>query len=323
MKKRFAFALAFAAASLVAPAPAPAAEAVLKAISGWPENANETRHFLRFVEKVNAQGKGLVRIDFLGGPRAIPTFEAGTALRNGVVQIANLSGAFYTNLMPEADALKLAEIPVSEQRANGAFDLVNEIWGRKANLYYLARIMDHTPFHLYLNERIAKPGLEGLKIRVSPTYREFVNALGGTAVQTSPGEVYTALERGMVDGYAWAISGIFEFGWQKHTRYRVDPGFYLAEIGIVMNLDAWKKLSDEQRAFLRKQAAWAESLNAEFVQLSNDETKRQADAGIQSIRFEGDEAAQYLKKAYEAGWAEINRRSPVDGPRLKKLLERH
>lgn len=319
MALRLGLGIALAASLLWAPL-APAQEVVLKAISGWPENANETRHFLRFVEKVNAEGKGLVRIDFLGGPRSIPTFEAGTALRNGVVQIANLSGAFYTNLMPEADALKLAEIPVTEQRRNGAFELINEIWGRKANMRYLARIMDHTPFHLYLNERIEKPDLEGMKIRVSPTYREFVRALGGTAVQTAPGEVYTALERRMVDGYAWAISGIFEFGWHEHTRYRIDPGFYLAEIGIVMNLDAWKKLTPEQRAFLEKQAAWAEELNAEFVQLSQQEAKRQADAGIQAITLHGDEAAEYRRKAYAAGWAEVIQRSPVDGPRLREKI---
>lgn len=319
MDRRLGLAIAALAASLLS-APSMAQEAVLKAVSGWPENANETRHFLRFVEKVNAEGKGLVRIDFLGGPRSIPTFEAGTALRNGVVQIANLSGAFYTNLMPEADALKLAEIPVTEQRRNGAFELINEIWGRKANMRYLARIMDHMPFHLYVNRRIDGPHLKGMKIRVSPTYRAFVSALGGTPVQTSPGEVHTALERGMVDGYAWTVSGIFEFGWHQNTRYRIDPGFYLAEIGIVMNLDSWNRLSVEQKRFLEKQAAWAEDLNGEYLQRSQQEEKRQADAGIQTIRLEGAAAAEYRRAAYSAGWAEIIQRSPVDGARLRELI---
>ena len=33
-----------------------------------------------------------------------------------------------------------------------------------------------------------------------------VEALGGTAITTPPGEVYTALERGVVDGYGWPVS---------------------------------------------------------------------------------------------------------------------
>ncbi len=45
-------------------------------------------------------------------------------------------------------------------------------------------------------------------------------------MQTAPGEVYTALERGVVDGYGWPITGIFDLGWHEKTKYRVDPGFY-------------------------------------------------------------------------------------------------
>ena len=56
---------------------------------------------------MNADGKGVVRINYIGGPRAMPPFEVGNAVRTKVVDIANVTGAFYTNLMPEADALKL------------------------------------------------------------------------------------------------------------------------------------------------------------------------------------------------------------------------
>ena len=41
----------------------------------------------------------------------------------GVVDIANVTGAFYTNLMPEADAFKLISKPMSEQRKNGTWEL--------------------------------------------------------------------------------------------------------------------------------------------------------------------------------------------------------
>ena len=44
--------------------------------------------------------------------------------------------------------------------------------------------------------------LKGMKLRINPTpvYRDFFQALGATVVQTPPGEVYTSLERGVVDG---------------------------------------------------------------------------------------------------------------------------
>jgi hypothetical protein len=49
---------------------------------------------------VNADGKGVVKINYIGGPRAMPPFEVGNAVRSKVVDIANVPGAFYTNLMP-------------------------------------------------------------------------------------------------------------------------------------------------------------------------------------------------------------------------------
>jgi TRAP-type C4-dicarboxylate transport system substrate-binding protein len=59
-------------------------------------------------------------------------------------------------------------------------------------------------------------------------------------VTTPPGEVYTALERNVVDGYGWPIGGIFDLNWQEKTKYRVDPGFYDAEVSIIMNLDTYR-----------------------------------------------------------------------------------
>ena len=44
-------------------------------------------------------------------------------------------------------------------------------------------------------------------MRITPDYRDFFQTLGATVVQTPPGEVYTALERGVVDGYGWPSPG--------------------------------------------------------------------------------------------------------------------
>ena len=110
-------------------------------------------------------------------------------------------------------------------------------------MHYLARIVEDQPFHLYLNKRIDKPDLTGLKIRVTPVYREFFTALGATVMQTAPGEVYTALERGVVDGYGWPIGGIFDNNWHERTKYRVEPGFYDVEVSLLVNLDVWKRLT--------------------------------------------------------------------------------
>src|SRR5919198_5523719 len=243
MKKTLLFALA-----VLFPALAPAQEVTLRLVSAFPENQFYVKRTLEWVEKVNKEGKGVLQINFIGGPKAIPTFEVGKSVQSGVVDIGFTTGAYYTNVMPEADILKLAETSAAEQRKNGGYELINKIWAEKANMRYLAKVVEFTPFHLYLNKKIDKPDLTGLKIRVTPVYRDFFTALGATAIQTPPAEVYTALERGVVDGYGWPIGGIFDLNWHEKTKFRVDPGFYNTEVSLIGNLSAYQRLTPEQRS---------------------------------------------------------------------------
>src|ERR1700722_15459670 len=98
-----------------------AQEGALVAVSSFTESTTYSRPFERFIERVNEDGKGILRINYVGGPKAMPPFEVGNALKGGVVDIANVTGAFYTNAMPEADAWKLTERPMAELRQNGGY----------------------------------------------------------------------------------------------------------------------------------------------------------------------------------------------------------
>jgi TRAP-type C4-dicarboxylate transport system substrate-binding protein len=307
-----------AAAVAMAPALAGAQQTTLKLVSAFGETTTYVKHMTPWIQKFNAEGKGIAQINFIGGPKAIPTFEVGTSVKNGVVEMAMTTGAFYTNLMPEADFLKLTQIPVAEQRKNGAFDYINKVWQQKANMVYLARMVDETPFHLYLTKKIDKPDLTGLKIRITPVYRDFFASMGASLIQTPPGEVYTALERGVVDGYGWPIQGIFDLNWHEKTKFRVDPGFYNAEVSIVMNLDAWKKLSSKQREFIQKQSLALEGMNGVWKKLNAEETKRQAQVGIQTIKFD----KTYADKAYDVAWTSATKQSPEHAPQMRKLFSK-
>jgi TRAP-type transport system periplasmic protein len=300
--------------------PASAQETTLRLVSAFAENSAYAKRLEAWAQRVNAAGKGVLQINYIGGPKAIPTFEVGNAVKTGVVDMAMSTGAFYTNVMPEADALKLTRIFVAEQRRNGAFDYINQVWNEKANMQYLARIVENQPFHIYLTKKIDKPDLNGLKIRITPVYRDFFQSLGAQVITTPPGEVYTALERGVVDGYGWPIGGIFDLNWQEKTKFRVDPGFYDAEVSIIVNLDRWKKLTAAQRDLLQRQALALEADNTFWAKYTEDEVKKQAAAGIQAIRFEGAQAKEFVDKAYETGWAGIIKSSPQHGPKMRELF---
>jgi len=311
-----------AAAAALAPLAAGAQETTLRVVSAFAENTQYVKNLDGFLKKLNAEGKGALQLNFIGGPKAMPPFEVGNAVRTGVVDIGMSTGAFYTNIMPEADALKLTQIPAPELRRNGGYELINRIWNEKANMQYLGRVIDFTPFHLYLTKKIDKPDLTGLKIRITPVYRDFFQALGATVMQTAPGEVYTALERGVVDGYGWPINGIFDFNWHEKTRFRVDPGFYSAEVSLVMNLDKWKALSQAQKDLLMRHVIAHEAANESWKKVNEDDIKRQAQAGIQVISFDAVTAKQYYDKAYEVAWTNLIKASPQYGPQMRKLFSR-
>jgi TRAP-type C4-dicarboxylate transport system substrate-binding protein len=302
-------------------APALAQEVVLKGASGFPEGTVYSSKFEAYVKAVNDKGKGLVRINYLGGaPKVMPTFDVGKNLRDGLVDIISNTGAYYGNVLPEADAQKLLEISMAELRKNGGFDYLNKIYADKMKAHYLARIFNYDEFHIYLNKEIKAPDFSGLKIRVTPIYRAMVEKLGGTAVTSAPPEVYTMLERNTVDGYGWPARGIFDFSWQKVTKYRIDPGFYNADLQILVNLDVWtKKLNGAQRKLLTDLAMAIEVDTADKA--ANDaERKKQEEAGIKVIKFSPADEKRYLEVIRAAGWESVLKASPEHGPKLREYF---
>ena len=130
-------------------------------------------------------------------------------------------------------------------------------------------------------------------------------ALGANLVRTAPGEVYTALERGTIDGYGWPIQGVLDLGWDEQTSHRVDPGFYQVDVNILVNLDRWEGLTDEQRGLLEEGMAWLEEQNQNNLEVNEEETRLQAEAGIEAIELSEDEQAKWLEAAETAGWGAI------------------
>jgi TRAP-type C4-dicarboxylate transport system substrate-binding protein len=310
---------ALLAAALAAGAGAASAqETTLNAVVFVPRNTTFAEPFVRFVEHSNKEGKGVLQVKLIGGPDAIPTFEQGNALRNGVVDMVSLPPTFYTNVCPECDAQILAPQMTPQLRKTGFWTALEKITNQKINAHLLTAYGDGIAFHLWTNKPPAGGMLKGMRLRTTPNYTPLFNTLGVSVLQTAPGELLTALERGVVDGYGWPAVGVFDLGWGAHTKYRIDPGFYNVIVNVLVNLDKWRSLREDQRAFLNRMAGWLEAENVRWVaERKAADEKKIKEAGIQIV----DLGPGHRRTAYDAYWDYLAKRAPEPTRELRSLAD--
>ncbi|MEM8552902.1 MAG: ABC transporter substrate-binding protein, partial [Pseudomonadota bacterium] len=133
----------------------------------------------RFIEQVNARDADL-RLELVADPSSVSPFQLGAAVQAGVVDIAYLSGSFYTNIVPEANALKNFSLPVQEVRENGALELMDQIHREKMGTVFLGKIVDGIPLHIYTASAPEGGNLEGFDLRGTPLYRPMMDTLGAS-----------------------------------------------------------------------------------------------------------------------------------------------
>jgi TRAP-type C4-dicarboxylate transport system substrate-binding protein len=297
----------------------------LKAVAGWPKTASEYTAYTMFTEILDQivakKAPGELKIQFIGGPEAVKSPDQVQALQRGMVDMVYTTTAYYLSVLPEVDAYKLSDFSPVEERTNGAYAYMNNLHEKKIGTHLLARLGLGIKFHLYLKKPIKSADLKGLNIRVSPMYLQAIKGLGGNPVVIPPTEVYVALERNVVDGYCWPSTGIRNWGWQKQTKYVVDPGFYNVPNPLLINMTVWNKLPKKIQDILTETSIEAEKkVVAFFDDAERNERPLLAKEGIETIGLAPAEAQRFLTVAYDEGWKDIMQKNPQSGPELKRLF---
>ena len=306
-------------------APVHSAEVTLKTASCFPIGSPPSRPFEAVVAEVNERGKGIVQFDMVGGaPKIGSPFTLTQKMSKGVYDVVGCTEVYFGNVIEEAPAFRLSEKSFAELRKNGVIDYLQKLLNEKG-IHYVARYWDFGTFHLWLNEqnKITKPDLTGLHLRVAPVYTAFFKSLGATVQQATLPQIYTYMENNTVQGFGWPAAGWVP-PWAKVTKYRVDPGFYLAPLHLLVNLEAWNKLTQEQQDFITKigleHEAKSEPGNPTLTALRKKEDDFRASKGMEVITFSGADREKWLNAAYTAGWGELLERSPEHGAKLKALV---
>lgn len=310
-RKAFVALAASALALGLLPASASAQEVTLKAISFVPKQLNYAQSFAKFVDDFNKQGKGVLQINFVGGPEVTPSNQQGQALKNGLVDIIFCPPGLYLNLLPEGEAISGSNKSPLQLRKDGAYDLLDQIMRKKLNATFLAHVAGGNKFYIWLNnepKRLADGGIDfrGIKLRTSPLWKDFFTGLGATTIIIPNTDVYTALERGTVDGTGWPVIGLRDYKWDKFVRYRVEPGFMQPDIVLSANLTRFNSLSKPAQDMLRKAGLkYEKDSYDEFQKVEKEDKEIMAKEGMKTAELTGAARKKYLELAYQAPWARI------------------
>lgn len=306
------------------PAGSPAAQVIeLKVASSFAKNSVWETGFFMFVDRVNERAKGRLKLNYVGGPEAIPAFQLIDAARSGVVDVASGVGSYFSSVVPEGDAMKLSQLTPTEERANGTYALMQKILAQKGGVEYLGRF--NTPgvhFYFYTVNKVDKiEDFKGQKLRVAPLYKAFALKLGTAPVTMPHSEIFAALERGVVSGLGFGGIDFTRGGFQKFVRYVVEPSFYSNDQCILVNQAAWKKLPADLQKLMMDTMIEVERDSAAATQAEADkERATMLAAGVQVVKIQ--DPKRYLDMAYEEGWNEVLQKTPENGPQLRKLMSR-
>lgn len=318
------------AGSVLAGAAAQAQE-TLTAVHAFPETLIYTQSFLEFVDKVNEAGEGVVQIEVRGGPEAIGMFQQPDAVRSGIVDMVYTPGSFYGGALPEKDALVASNLTAIETRENGGIALIDEIHQEKMGLKYLGWFDSGVCYNLWTRDEPSFDAdgnleVEGLRLRGNAVYNAFfTNYLGAQVIDLPTGDVYAALQRGVVDATGWTQIGLIDLRWNEFLNYRIEPCFFSTDLGVIVNLDAWNDLSEEARTIVQDVAIQHEIDSVMALREKRDEDfAALEEQGMQVVELQGEARANYLLAAREKNWErmeELMAEQPGGTANYDRLIE--
>ncbi len=304
-----------------------AAKTTIKAISAWGKNhSGVKKEYLPYIKRANemlqAKHPGEVEIKYIGGPEAIPTRDQPEALRAGTIDMYYGTAAYYAGIAPAANTTKLSQLTSQEEKDVGADAIYDEIHRKKLNAAYLGALGSQNPFQLYTIKKVTSPDqIEGLRIRSSAMYIDFLKALGANPVVTKPGDVYQALERGVVDGVMWPLDSIRPWGWHEIVKFVTGPPFYKVSHPLLMNANKWdnlpKHIQDVLMEALRLEVI---EIDANTVEDTGKEYEALKKADMTVVKFSPEDTKAYLDMAYTEGWKGQLKMESEHTPTLRKLL---
>ncbi len=252
----------------------------------------------KLADLVADKTKGAVEI------KVFPSSQLGNqrdlieGLTFGTVDMTLTSTAVFGNFVPEMGVFDLPFIFRDVPHAYKAMDQVCMEVGKLGEPKGIKTlgVMENGVRHMTNNKRPIKvpADMAGLKVRVmeQPVYIEMMKALGASPTPMAFGELYTALQKGVIDGQENPLAHIYTSRFFEVQKFISLTGHTYSGEPVLISLSAWGKLSPEQQKLLQEATDEAVAWQRNLCREKEDEFLKQIrDSGKSAINDDVDKKA--------------------------------
>lgn len=276
-----------------------------KMVTTWPPNypiLGEACNL--FAKLVNEMSGGRMEIHVYGGGELVPALETFDTVRNGGAEMGSGAAYYWAGKIPAAQFFSTVPFGMNAQQmttwlaAGGGLELWEELYAQY-NLVPMPGGNSGVQMGGWFNKEINSiDDLKGLKMRIPGLGGKVLEKAGGSAVLLAGGELYTGLERGIIDAAEW-LSPFHDYsmGFQEIAKYYYAPGWHEpgTSLEFILNKEKYEALPQDLQAII-KAAGWQahlyvftqmEAKNGEYLGILRD-------AGV-DIRFFPKEVLDQLR----------------------------
>ncbi len=322
----FLFILAMSAAFAASPALGAGKPIKWKAQAFWSAAELSYKTFVDFCNRVKVLTDGRLEITPYSAGAIVPTFECLDALQNNVVQCMHMWPGYFSGKEPAFAAISdlIAAYTHPWQKDAwmyylGGWDMLNELY-KPYNAYTVGWMFWGVESMVSTKPIRKMEDFKGLKMRVPQGMTAMLmQKLGASVVVLPGGEVYSALDKGVIDTSDWATPSMNQrMGFFQVAKYYNYPGFHSMPLGdFTVNIKEWNKLPPDIQQILKtacREWCWEsiEKIAIDDVR-AVDEMKSK---GVTALAWSEEDLARVRAVAMDI-WDEYAQRSPMS----KKVID--
>src|SRR3974377_1747415 len=253
------------AGALAMPAIARAQTLKWRMVTSWPRRLpGPGMSAERVAERVRTLSGGRLDITVNAAGEVVPAFEVLDAVGNGVADIGHTAAFYWQGKMPAAAFFTTVPFGLTPAEhvawidAGGGQTLWDELYAPFGTKPFMAVTTGSGMGGLFRRELKSADDLKGLKIRSLGLGGEIYRRLGATPQTTSPGEILTSMQSGLIDGAEFVGPGSdIALGLYRVATFYYAPGFNTPNGPgeCIVSLKAWESLDAEMQAIVQHACA--------------------------------------------------------------------